>query len=95
MSYPGKPTIFNLTLTSGSTEYSQALPEITSKVMIKARSTSHVLQLAYVSGTSGTVYLTIPAGQTYWDDSIGSSATLYLQSPSAGAIAEILCWSGS
>jgi hypothetical protein len=94
MSYPGKPTIYNLTLTSANTEYSQSIPEYTSKIMIKCR-TSSAIKLSYTSGESGSLYMTIPSGQTYWDDNIGTASTIYLQSTSAGVVAEILCWSGA
>lgn len=94
MAFPGKPTIYNLTLTSASTEYSRALPENTFKVMIKCR-TAVALKLSYTSGESGSNYVTIPVNQTYWDDNINTSTTVYLQSATAGVVAEFLCWTGA
>lgn len=95
MAFPGRSRIYNLTLTNADTEYSQALPENTFKVMIKARSTTAAMKLSYTSGESGTTYFTIPAGQTYWDDNINTSQTVYLQSPTAGTVAEIMAWTGA
>ncbi len=94
MSLSGKPTIYNLTLINSGTEYSQALPEQYSKIMIKCR-TSVAIQLAYTSGQSGSIYVTIPADQTYFDDEISSSGSVYLQSGTSGVVAEILVWSGA
>lgn len=94
MAFPGKVTIYNLTLTSANTEYSQALPNNAQKVMIKCR-TSFPMKLAYTSGESGTTYFTIPADQTYWDDNINTVQTVYLQSTQAGIVAEIMVWTGN
>lgn len=93
MAEPGKVAIYNLTLTSANTEYSQALPNNARKVMIKCR-TSAAMKLSYTSGESGSNYLTIPADQTYWDDHINTVQTVYLQSTTAGVVAEIMVWTG-
>lgn len=94
MSQPGKPTVTNLTLTTAGTEYSYTIPEMTSKIQVKAR-TAVALQVSFTSSQSGTAYFTIPANQTYWDDDIRSSVTLYIQSGTNGTVAEILTWSGA
>lgn len=94
MSFPGKPTIFNVSLTSASTEYSQTLPEYASKVMVKCR-TSFPIQFSWTSGQSGILFMTVPADQTYWDDQVGMSQTIYLQSSQPGVVAEIQTWSGA
>lgn len=94
MAFPGKPTTLNLTLTLADTEYSQALPAGSYKIMIKARSLAAATKFSYVSGQSGTTYMTIPAGAVYWDDNINTVLTLYAQSPTAGTVLEILCWTG-
>lgn len=95
MPYSGKPTIYNLTLTSADTEYSQSLPEYVTKIMIKARSTTSTIKLAWVSGQSGSTYITIPANQTYWDDYVGASLTAFVQSSTAGEVVEFQVWSGA
>lgn len=94
MAFSGKPIIYNLTLTSANTEYSQALPELITKLQIKCR-TSSALKLGWNSGESATNYITIPADQTYWDDQIRASLTAYLQSSTAGVVAEIQVWQGA
>lgn len=95
MAFPGKTTISNTTLTSANTEYSYVLPELTFKFQIKARSTTVVVKYAFVSGESGSNYMSIPANMTYWDDNICTSSTIYLQSTTAGAVVEIQSWQGA
>lgn len=86
-------TIFNLTLTTADFEYSQALPTNTRKIGIKPRSSTASIKLSFVEGESGTKYTTIPPSG-WWHDLIGMpNATVYLQSTTAGTVAEIEAWS--
>ncbi len=88
-----KTTIYNKTLTLADTEYSQALPAGTRKVLIKERTGAADLKLAYVSGESGTNYITILAGSSkYLEGVYLSDITLYMQSPTAGAVIEVEVW---
>jgi len=87
------PNIYNVTMTSADTEKNKELPEGTRKVLIKLRSGSAVLKLAYVSGESGTNYVTIPTGGSkYLEGTWLHDLTLYFQSPSASQVAEIEVW---
>ena len=91
--WPGTPVIYNVTMTTADTEYSQALPANTRKFLIKCR-TSFAIKLSFTSGQSGTTYLTVPADMTYWEDQINvASITLYLQCATAAQVAEIVAWS--
>ena len=94
MSFPGRPTIYNVPMASASTEYSQQLPEVTQKLMVRCRQ-AYDLQMSWTPGTTATSYVTIPAGATYWDDSVSTSGTVYFQSKSGGAVAEIQVWGGN
>lgn len=88
-----KTTIYNKTLTVADTEYSQVLPVGTRKVLIKERTGAADVKLAYVSGESGTVYITIPAGSSkYLEGVYLSDIILYMQSPTAGVVVEIEVW---
>ncbi|MFA5128554.1 MAG: hypothetical protein WC445_01155 [Patescibacteria group bacterium] len=88
-----KSTLYNKTLTLADTEYSQALPTDTRKVLISERSGGADLKLAYVSGESGTKFITIRAGSSkYLEGVYLSGVTLYMQSPTAGAVIEIEVW---
>lgn len=88
-----KPTIYNLTLTSANTEYSQALSAKTKKVLIRERSGGSDIKLAYTSGESGTNYITIPASTSKWLDSVYlRGRTLYMQCADAGKVVEIEEW---
>ena len=88
-----KPTITNTTLTSAATEYSYTFPAGTYKFEIRLRSGSSLLQIAFVSGASGTTYITIPYGASYaeTDAKVGGSV-IYFQSPDAAQVAEIKIW---
>lgn len=84
------PTIFNVTCTTVGTEYSQALGECR-KFMIRPRTGN--LQVCFVSGGSGTLFVSVPAGGAYFEDYIHPTAlTLYFRNDAAGAIAEIIKW---
>lgn len=85
-----RPTIVNLALTDADTEYSYAVPAETKKMLIKSRNTGDI-KLAYVSGESGTTYITIPAGTSgKWIQGVNFfDLTLYMQSPVGSDVAEI------
>lgn len=87
------PTIYNVAVTLANTEYSQALSASTKRFSIKMRGFSD-LKLAYVSGQSGTIFITIPGGSSYEEINLaGTTAlTLYFQSPSASQDVEVVQW---
>jgi hypothetical protein len=88
--------IYNVTCESADTEYSQELPAICRRVCVQAR-TAVVLRLAFVTGKVATPtepYLTLRAGDIYDSGPVHlASATLYVASPTAGAVAELEAWS--
>ena len=85
--------IFNLSLVSANTEYSQALSTNAAYFEVKCRSLSD-MKLALNPGESGTLYISIPTGAAFSSRGrIFGTKTLYLQSPSGGVIAEISQWS--
>jgi len=87
------PTIFTKTLVTAGVEGNQILvvegnPTL-KKIMIKSRTTND-LKFSWVS--SGN-FVTIPSGQTYWDDGLDKPvATIYLIGTLNGQIAEIQVW---
>lgn len=86
------PTIFNLATPLANTEYSQAIPSGTTKLLIRARSTAQ-LQFAFSVGDSSTNFITIPRGTSYSSDNLLlSGVTLYIQSSLAGNVIEVLTW---
>jgi len=90
--YPNTPIVYNKTLTSANTEYSQALPSGCTKIMAQCR-TAYDVKITYTSGESGTTYYTIKANTWYWDDGIfGTKQVLYMQSTQANVIIEIIAW---
>ena len=92
--FTGKtPTIYNKTMTLANTEYSQALPKGTKKVLIKERSGADIIKLAYAVNQSGTTYITIPIGSSKYLEGVWlSETTLYFQCPTAGLVLEIEVW---
>lgn len=89
-----KPTIFNLTLTDANTEYSQAIPANARKVLVRERTGGADLKLAYISGESGSNFVTIQSGAAKAIDNVYmKDLTLYLQSPTATVVVEIEVWS--
>lgn len=85
------PLVTNVTLTLANTEYSQALPNNTEKVLVKARASGEI-KFAFVETESGINYVTIPAGSGgLWIPAENFiDLTLYMQSSSAGEIVEML-----
>lgn len=87
------PTIYNLSMPVADTEYSQALSANTKQLTIKLRDRTARARLAFVSGDTATLYLTLEAGSVYSQENLNlTGATIYLQS-SKVTTAEILEWS--
>lgn len=85
--------IYNVTITNANSEYSQALPANTKKFLIKCRG-SYDIKVCFANGQSGTTYITVPGGMSYYEDVIQSSTlTLYFQCATAAQVAEIMAWS--
>lgn len=86
-----KVNIINKTLTDADTEYSQALSSFCREFYIKSRDPGADIKMSFVSGASGTTYWTIFGGSG--DDNEGpfpGAQTIYLQSPTAGTVVEII-----
>ena len=87
------PAVYNVTMTLAATEYNQALPANTKKFLIKCR-TDYAIQVCFVALGSGTLFVTVPPGMTYWEDLIQpATLTLYFQCAVAAQVAEIVAWS--
>lgn len=87
-----KGTVANTTMTSADTEYSYTFPEGTKKFRIKLRALNALLKTAFVSGQSGTTYITIPYGDELVMEAKVGGSTIYFQSPTASQVAEIETW---
>lgn len=87
------PLIANQDMSIPNYEYSYELPRNTRKFQIKPRQQNAEIKLAFVSGESGTNYVTVPPGG-YWHDLVGMmNQTIYFQTETEGTIAEIEAWS--
>lgn len=85
------PNIYNLTAALANTEYSQTLTSNTKSFIIRARNLAK-LQIAFISGNSGTTFMTIPPGVSYAQDNISYGGTIYFQSSKPSTIVEIVEW---
>jgi len=88
-------TIYNLTVASANTEYSQVLPAKTKAVAVHLRDMAE-FRLAFVAGKVATPtdpFITIPQnGQYFADKLILTEKTVYVGSPVASKKAEIEVW---
>lgn len=90
---PETPAIYNVTMTSKDTEYSQALPAGTRKVDIKLRATNALLKVAFTESASGSTYITVPYGSSLHLENVDlTSITVYVQSPTDVQTLEVLAW---
>lgn len=87
------PTIAHVTMPVSGTEYSYTVPTGAKQFLVKLQSLA-VLQLAYVSGQSGTTYITVPRGCFYAESDLTLTApvTLYFQANTATQVLEVVFW---
>lgn len=86
----GNPLIYNVPILVINTEQSQALTANVKQIMIKSR-TPATIQLAFVSGQSGTLYVTVPPNCAFVQNEIKFTGTVYFQANKLCTI-EILEW---
>jgi hypothetical protein len=86
-----QPFVANVQVLNANIEVSYNVPDNTKVLFIRPRNGS--IKLAFVSGQSGTTYLTINKGGVYTVDNINSSgAVLYFQSSTNNDVVEIHGW---
>lgn len=91
------PTMYNKTLTSADTQYSQALPSNVRFFEFQCLSNFDI-RFAFETGkvaTPTSPYMTLKAGAYYYSPEINQGAspsTLYLASGQAGVVVQILAW---
>ena len=98
-----KTVIYNVELTNGTTEYSQALPANVRAFAMQPRTGVDVFwsyEAGHVAGTDGTSaatapWMTMKAGAAFSVDNIAPepSLTVYLASLTSGVTVEINAWS--
>lgn len=88
------PTIANVAMLLANTEYSYVLPANSKRFLILLRTPSVAkLKLAYASGDSGILYVTVNPGCHYGEGEIlAPSLTLYFQATLPGQVAEVVSW---
>jgi hypothetical protein len=88
----GLPYVINLTLTEANTEYSYSLGPYVKKFVIQDRDFDDI-KLAFTEGESGSNYFTLKGSAAYYEDHVFGPITIYMQSPKAGTIAELVIYS--
>lgn len=89
--YKHKATVINKTLTNSNSEYSQVLPNDTRQLILSDRAGTSNTKVAFNANGSGTTYFTVKAGSTLTLDNIDLyGKTVYMQSPTAGTVMELL-----
>lgn len=91
---PGQnPIIYNV-VTPGiaNIETSQALTSGTKRFTIRVRGISQ-MKLAYISGQSGTTFISIPKGTSYTQEGLNFTGTLFFQVDKISQTIEIIEWS--
>lgn len=86
------PFIANVPIVTANTEYNFLFPANTKKFLIRVRSGLAKTQLAFVSGDTGTLFVTLNAGCVYIEDVNVAGKTIYFQTNKASEIMEILYW---
>ena len=87
------PKIYNLSLDNAGEEYSQLLSDLTKKLLIKNRTNTGSIYIAFAAGQTTVAYLTLPPGAVYNENNLGlSGISLYLRSDVAAQVVEILEW---
>ena len=88
-----QPTVYNLSMPTANTEYSQALTSSTKKILIKSRDRSAQLRIAFVSGDTALLYITIEPGSVFFEENLDlTGATIFLRSNKSSQVCEILEW---
>jgi len=90
------PTVANLTLASGDTEYEHALGPRTSRVSFQCR-TGVECRFAFETGKVATPtapYMSLKAGQAFNENGLESASgdIIYFASSTAGAVIEIMTY---
>lgn len=92
---PDSPANLNTTLSLQATEYTITIPVTCKQFTLKSRDQTALLQMAFISGQSGTNYTKIPYGCNYTSPvlSLTGPINVYVQCPNkSGVIAESIIW---
>lgn len=91
------PVTLNVTCPNSGVETAATLVTLgqpsLKKIMIKSRTLNDLWFQWKSTGAVGLLFVTIPAGQTYWDDGLDKpEATIYLIPTINNQVAEIQIW---
>lgn len=86
-------TIYNLSMPSANTEYSQSLSNSTKAILVKTRDRTARVQIAFVSGDTDLLYVTIEPGAVYFKENLDlTGATIFVQANKSSQVCEIQEW---
>lgn len=86
------PSILNITLVEANTEYVFSIPKGTRAFALKTRISTQTVKFSFTEGQSNIAYITLN-GTSWSEDNILAGFDVYVQSPFAGCVLEILLWS--
>jgi len=93
MQITSRPTIANVAMTTGGTEYSYAIPSNVKRIKFKLRALNALLKYTFVATESNTTYITVPYGESeIINDARLGGRTIYFQSPTSTQVLEIKVW---
>jgi len=85
-----EPLVTNVTVPLANTEYSHALNDAVKQIIMRCRG-SATIKYCFVSGESGSNYMTLPRNNTMGLDAIKfTGKVIYFQSDVASVVVEIL-----
>lgn len=86
------PYIANISMPLQSTEYSFTFPANTVRFMMKIRDGNAKSQFSYISGQSGTNFITLNYGAWYSEETDMSNKTIYFRANKSSQIMELIYW---
>lgn len=87
------PVIQNVSLPLAGSQYSVVLASTTKRYTLKLRGDAK-LQIAFITGQTGTNYITISPGSAYFEENLQltGSLTIYMQASKNNQVLEVLSW---
>ena len=88
------PTIYIVSCATTANQYTQVLATGTKSLKVQSRAATNLIYLGWTSGAvTGSIYWTLQANDVYEETDLAlGKATLFVASPVAGAIAEVITW---
>ena len=93
-----EPLIYNVTMTTKNTQYSQVLPSGTKRfaISVQGGADTDIFRIAFVTGKVATPtapYIQLPGNVEYYEDNVNlDETTVYIACVSDSKVAQIIAW---